>query len=189
MSCRRWWPGKCGRWPAFPGSPPLAARMRPPRRGVLLRAHGVTGDPVFLDRGVAGDHEHPHLRRRRDGAVPAVDLPRRVPALVHVCDSARVHLATFRLSPYWASTIRSAREGLSRRWRSSSGRSACGGICPPEARERGLGTAASGARTPPSASPSTPHPGPECGRGRPRTKKLYPVLGAELQRRDRCRTD
>ena len=41
----------------------------------------------------------------------------------------------------------------------------------------------SGARTPPSASPSTPHLGAECGRGRPRTKSSSAETGAELTSR------
>ena len=54
-------------------------------------------------------------------------------------------------------------------------RGSCG-LAPWSAWKRGGGVAKAwrraslGARTPPSASPSTPHLGAECGRGRPRTK-------------------
>ena len=49
---------------------------------------------------------------------------------------------------------------MRRRWTWWGGASPKGSIC----------RRPSGARTPPSASPSTPHLGAECGRGRPRTK-------------------
>ena len=45
----------------------------------------------------------------------------------------------------------------------------------------------SGARTPPSASPSTPHLGAECGRGRPRTNRCQCLWGFGVSRWDAAR--